>query len=82
MGKRLIYKDNKDLRRALRAAAAVQGASLADIARKLDITPQALQDMLRKKHIGFDDIARAAAAIDCKLLFDIVPDDRRPGRTT
>lgn len=69
----MIYKDNQDLRRALRAAAAVQGASLAEIARKLDITPQALQDMLRKKHIGFDDIARAATAIDCKLVFDIVP---------
>lgn len=69
----MIYKDNQDLRRALRAAAAVQGASLAEIARKLDITPQTLQDMLRKKHIGFDDIARTAAAIDCKLVFDIVP---------
>ena len=69
----MIYKDNNDLRRALRSVAAIQGASLADIARKLDITPQALQDMLRKKHIGFDDIAKAAAAIDCKLVFDIVP---------
>ena len=81
-GEDMEYKNNNDIRAALKAAAAIQGASLADIARGMDIAPQSLQDMLRKKHIGFDDIARAAAVVGCKLLFEIVPETSpTPGDT-
>lgn len=70
----MTYTNNEDIRRAVKAAAAIQGHTLASIARALDISPQLLNDKLNKKHIGFDDVATIAAAIGCRLDFVITPE--------
>lgn len=66
------YTNNEDIRREIRAAAAAQGKTLADIARSLGIKPQSLNDMIRKQHIGFDDVARIADTIGLVLRFELV----------
>lgn len=67
------YTDNEDIRREIRSAAAAQGKTLADIARSLGIRPQSLNDMIRKQHIGFDDVARIADTIGLVIRFELVP---------
>lgn len=67
------YTDNEDIRREIRSAAAAQGKTLADIARALGIRPQSLNDMIRKQHVGFDDVARIADTLGLVLRFELVP---------
>lgn len=70
-----IYTDNETARRAVKSAAAAHGLTLAALARKMGKSPQLLNDIFNKRNLSLADIDAMAAAIDCKLLFDIVPED-------
>lgn len=72
----MIYTGNESLRLAVKEAAARHGLSLAALARNMDKIPQELNNTLIKKNISFNDIARIADALNCRLVFDIVPRDQ------
>ena len=76
------YKSKEDFKRLVKAAAALQGITLTEAAQKIGISKQQLSNTFSKAAPTLEDARRIAAALDCKLLIDIVPDDRRPGRTT
>lgn len=69
------YKDNKDIIRQIKAAAALRGATQGDIAAALGVLQPSLSRTLNKTDISFSTVARIASALDCDLLFDIKPRD-------
>lgn len=59
--------------RAVRDALGMTGSQLAD---RLDVTPQSLSDLERSEAAGtirLDTLRRAAAAMDCALVYALVP---------
>lgn len=48
------------------------GITNAHVARKMDISPQQLQNMYKKKDLSVTDVKRLCAAIglDCKIVID------------
>lgn len=73
------YKKREDFRRLVKAAAALQGKTLSGAAEKLGISRQQLTNIFNKAAPTLEDARRIAAALDCKLFIDIVPDDHGPG---
>ena len=67
------YKTSDDIRRLIKARAALQNITLKAAADRLEISRQQLNNMLSKKYISFEDARKIAAAIDCKLIVDIIP---------
>jgi DNA-binding Xre family transcriptional regulator len=71
----MIYNDKKDIRRAIKAAAALQGITLSDAARALNITPQELNDRFNRKQVSFDNMRDICRAIGCEIDFYIIPQE-------
>lgn len=76
----MLYSDKSDIKKAIKEAARLQHITLAELARRIGKSPQEVNDILtRKKNISFQDVQRLAGAMNCLLIFDIIPaDDLQP----
>ena len=45
-----------------------------EIAKRLNITPQALTKILNKQNFGFEDMQKLLSAIDYQMLIDFIPE--------
>ena len=68
----MLYNGNKSIRNAIKAAAALEGLTLAAVASRLDKPPQAINNTLLKQHITFDDVQTIAAALGYRLHFELI----------
>lgn len=71
------YSNDNDITRSIKATAADQGVTLADLAARLGLSPQAFSNRLSRKHYNFDAVAAIADALGYDLYFDF---QRRPGK--
>lgn len=75
----MLYNGNKSIRNAIKAAAALEGLTLAAVASRLGKPPQAINNTLLKQHITFDDVQTIAAALGYRLHFELIKDqDQAP----
>lgn len=54
----MIYKDNKQLKIEFKKVLLDEGLRMADVARRLDIVPQQLNNKFNNTRIGFADLAQ------------------------
>ncbi len=66
----MIYKSNEQLITELKKLLLDTGYSQRDIAKQMNISPQAFQNLLNKKQFSFADLKRVLDCINCDLLVD------------
>ncbi len=68
----MLYTDNEQLVIELKKLLLENKISQRDIAKSLDISPQAFQNLLNKKQLSFSDIKRILDCVDYQLVYDFV----------
>ena len=68
----MLYTDNEQLVIELKKLLLENKISQRDIAKSLDISPQAFQNLLNKKQLSFSDIKRILDCVDYQLGYDLV----------
>ncbi|MDR2277355.1 MAG: helix-turn-helix transcriptional regulator [Vagococcus sp.] len=71
------FKDNEQLQIELKKVMLDLGYKNVDLAKQFDVTPQSINDMLKKKNFSFKDLQRICEVMNCKLMIDIVPNDKQ-----
>lgn len=69
------YKDNEQLQIEIKKAMLDLGYKNADLAREFGVTPQSINDFMKKKNFAFKDLQKICEVMNCKLMIDIVPND-------
>lgn len=69
----MIYENNDQIIREIKAAAAREGTTLTAIAEKLGMLQATLSGVLHKKQLSFADVSRIAGAIGYQLEFQLIP---------
>lgn len=73
----MVYKSNEELKEYINTTIESKGLKKRFIASKMGMNnQQQLSNILNKSHITFDDISRICAAMDCRLMIDIVPAEK------
>lgn len=68
-----IYKTNKQLKDEYRKLLIDSGLTMTDIAAKLNIVPQQLQNKFNNKRIAFSDLAEWLDLAGYELVIDFKP---------
>jgi len=63
-----VYKDNNQIAIEIKKVMLENNVSQREIAKKLDITPQALTKLFNKKNFGFEDASKILKAMNYNLL--------------
>ena len=66
----MIYKDNNQLKNEFKKFLIDNNISQREIAKKMEISPQGLSNLLNKKNLSFNDIAKLLNVIDYDLHFE------------
>lgn len=69
----MIYTENSDIIKTIKAAAAMEGQNLSSLAARMGISQQNFSSLIHKKQLSFSDVSRIAAAIGYQLDFKLVP---------
>lgn len=68
-----IYSTNKQLKDEYRKLLIDKGLTMTDIATKLDMVPQQLQNKFNNKRIAFSDLAKWLDQVGYELVIDFKP---------
>lgn len=68
-----IYSTNKQLKDEYRKLLIDKGLTMTDIATKLDIVPQQLQNKFNNKRIAFSDLSEWLDLVGYELVIDFKP---------
>lgn len=71
-----IYQDNKQLKTEYKKLLLDKGLTMSEIAIKLNIVPQQLQNKFNNKRIAFSDLSQWLDLIDYELVIDFKPKHR------
>ena len=71
----MIYNEKGDIKKAIKAAAVMRGITFTEIAARLDLTPQELNDRFNRKQVSFDNMRDICAAMGCCMDIYIIPRD-------
>lgn len=66
----MIYKDNNQLKNEFKKFLIDNNISQREIAKKMEISPQGLSNLLNKKNLSFNDIKKILDVIDYDLYFE------------
>lgn len=66
----MIYKDNNQLKNEFKKFLIDNNISQREIAKKMEISPQGLSNLLNKKNLSFNDIKKILDVIDYDLHFE------------
>jgi len=69
----MLYENNDQLKRLIKGYATINGMTLKDIAGKMHIFPQTLQNIFKKKNLSFEDVQQIADTFGYCLTIDLVP---------
>lgn len=67
-----IYNDNKQVKTEYKKVLLDEGISMTDVARKLDMIPQQLNNKFNNTRLAFSDIEKFLDAIGYDLSIDFV----------
>lgn len=70
------YVDNEQLQDEIKNTMKELGYKNTDLAREFGITPQSVNDLMKKKNFAFKDLQKICEVMGCKLMIDIVPNDK------
>lgn len=74
----MLYENNEQIKRLIKGYAALNGMTIKDICDKLNIYPQTMQNIFKKKNLSFEDVQRIAQAFGYCLTIDLVPMKKDP----
>lgn len=69
----MLYTENEQLVIELKKLLLEKKISQRDIAKSLDISPQAFQNLINKKQLSFADIKRILECFNYNLEYDFTP---------
>lgn len=70
-----IYTDNQQLKAELKALAVQNGVSMSDIAARVGIVPQQLNNKLANKRVSFSDMAEFLDTFGYQMKIDFIKKD-------
>ena len=68
----MIYNNRQDIRQIIKQAARSRGFTLAEIARRMGILPQELNDRFLRKSISLDTMRDICAVFGCVLDVNVI----------
>lgn len=74
----MLYENNEQIKRLIKGYAALNGMTINDICKQLNIYPQTMQNIFKKKNLSFEDVQRIAQAFGYCLTIDLVPMKKDP----
>ena len=67
----MLYRNNDDVIREIKAVAAREGISLSALAEKIGISQQNLSGVMHKKQLSFADVTRIVDTLGYDLNFEL-----------
>lgn len=72
-----VYTANKQIKDEYRKLLIDKGLTMTDIANKLDIVPQQLQNKFNNKRIAFSDLSEWLDLVGYELVIDFKPKSKK-----